>query len=578
MKRSFLLTMITCMLVVTLSLLIQSCQRASARENDAIARKLVREALKAEAGGQKEQHDALITQALSVASDCAPAHWHAGHVRVDNQWLTLHEAQLRASEDTCVADYKRLRDAYAGSAQGQILLASFCRRNTLADRERFHWWNVLRVQPRNKEAIAALGLKPHRGALLTEEQIEQQENSLKQWKVARQRWTPQLQEMKEAIERGEPDRRKAALARLRDIDDPSAIPFLETIASEANENFTFEIVAVLGRMEQPDATMSLVKHAVLSDFPSVRQAAAEQLRKRSLFAFVPVLMGSLATPLECSFSVVPLADGMFASYGFYREGALVDYSWKTWGENSRLLPNFTVGRRRILQRTGERAFSTAVNLQRTVAQTNATAQIINGRINDALTTITGVETDGRPESWWKWWQEYNDLYVYEEKPVVEYEQQVTLFTHECFLPGTPVWTETGPVAIEKVRVGDRVLSQHPDTGELAFKLVVQTTVRPTGSTVRIGVDDEDIYTTLGHPLWVAGQGWRMAKHLKAGDCLHSAIGPVIIERVGEGPEAQAHNLVVADFQTYFLGKGQILAHDNTIRRPTAATVPGLLRE
>ena len=36
-----------------------------------------------------------------------------------------------------------------------------------------------------------------------------------------------------------------------------------------------------------------------------------------------------------------------------------------------------------------------------------------------------------------------------------------------------------------------------------------------------------------------------------------------------------YNLIVADFHTYFVGEGKILSHDNTIREPTVALVPGL---
>ena len=38
---------------------------------------------------------------------------------------------------------------------------------------------------------------------------------------------------------------------------------------------------------------------------------------------------------------------------------------------------------------------------------------------------------------------------------------------------------------------------------------------------------------------------------------------------------ELHNLVVADFHTYFVTDAKILTHDNTIREPTAALVPGL---
>ncbi|MEZ6104079.1 MAG: hypothetical protein R3E01_34495 [Pirellulaceae bacterium] len=42
---------------------------------------------------------------------------------------------------------------------------------------------------------------------------------------------------------------------------------------------------------------------------------------------------------------------------------------------------------------------------------------------------------------------------------------------DCLAAGTTVWTDRGPLAIEKVESGDLVLSQHPETGELAYKPV-----------------------------------------------------------------------------------------------------------
>ena len=41
---------------------------------------------------------------------------------------------------------------------------------------------------------------------------------------------------------------------------------------------------------------------------------------------------------------------------------------------------------------------------------------------------------------------------------------------------------------------------------------------------------------------------------------------------------QTYNLVVADFNTYFVGPEKILTHDVTERRPTRSIVPGLPRE
>jgi hypothetical protein len=60
--------------------------------------------------------------------------------------------------------------------------------------------------------------------------------------------------------------------------------------------------------------------------------------------------------------------------------------------------------------------------------------------------------------------------------------------------------------------------------------------------------------------------------------LHTASGPAHVSAVESGTEAETCNLVVADFSTYFVGTAKLLSHDNTVRTPTRAVVPGLRAE
>ena len=66
------------------------------------------------------------------------------------------------------------------------------------------------------------------------------------------------------------------------------------------------------------------------------------------------------------------------------------------------------------------------------------------------------------------------------------------------------------------------------------------------------------------------------KELKAGQYLHTTHGPATIESAKEEGEAQCYNLIVADFNTYFVSDAQVLVHDNNLRQVTTATVPGLV--
>ena len=105
----------------------------------------------------------------------------------------------------------------------------------------------------------------------------------------------------------------------------------------------------------------------------------------------------------------------------------------------------------------------------------------------------------------------------------------------CFAPGTKVWTLTGRQPIEKIKIGDRVLAQDVESGELAYKPVLAVTIRQPGPWMKIGLGSESITATPSHPFWVAGQGWRMTKQLEVGNRVHTLSGGVPVETIEKLP-------------------------------------------
>lgn len=72
----------------------------------------------------------------------------------------------------------------------------------------------------------------------------------------------------------------------------------------------------------------------------------------------------------------------------------------------------------------------------------------------------------------------------------------------------------------------------------------------------------------------------MTKQLGVGANLQTLSGGLPVETVekeepGYAEASSSHNLIVADFHTYFVGDRGILVHDNTLRQPTSALLPGL---
>ena len=160
---------------------------------------------------------------------------------------------------------------------------------------------------------------------------------------------------------------------------------------------------------------------------------------------------------------------------------------------------------------------------------------------------------------------------------------------QCFKEGTLVATEDGLKPIEEVKVGDKVLAYDEETGEKAYKPVVQLfkneTKRWCTVTVEVDGQEEQIVSTPGHKYYLPNntknreiglqqehesyialsEKWVSACKLKVGDKVllsdgkYGIIVSVKIEEL-ESPET-TYNFEVADFHTYYVGEESVCVHN-----------------
>jgi hypothetical protein len=131
------------------------------------------------------------------------------------------------------------------------------------------------------------------------------------------------------------------------------------------------------------------------------------------------------------------------------------------------------------------------------------------------------------------------------------------------------------VPIETIEVGDRVLAQDVETGELAYKPVMRTTLRPPNELRALRFNGETIVSTPGHRFWCCGSGWVKSGDLESQSRLHTVTGNTPVRTAKKGETAETYNLEVADFHTYFVGKTGLLCQDVLSRRGTDKVVPGM---
>jgi hypothetical protein len=560
----------------------------------------------------------LLHEAVRIDPNNSQARWQLGQVKVGGEWLSIEESQRRAAADPRQAKYQANKNSSGDGPGDHLALARWCRNNNLDEEARVHWAGVLSSDPSHKEALRNLHVRWNDGQLVSPGQVKElrqeassAQQNLRRWKASVAAWMRALSDKRESPP-------TEVIDAIHAVDDVAAIPAFELVTlsvkskpatqNPAVERLSRAFMTTLARMPDEAATNSLVRHAVMSPFSDVRDEAIIELRNRPLTDFVPALLDALAARIKSEYRVqTDPAGNVHYLQNVYREGPFADWlhrrarsiyqPWSPVGVLTNISPSQPSSTTVEAVNTPTRAVSAAA-AQRSAASyereivaselqiqaTNEQSAARNERIVDVLTGVTNQNLGSEPRAWWDWWQDHTDYYRAEERPVYETQESSSEYVVppppsgggvECFVRGTPVWTKTGQRAIETLAVGDLVLSRNVNSGELAYKPVMLRTLRPAGPVVEISTCNEQIRATRGHPLWVDGLGWRMAKELDDGALLHSVAGATRVEAVKPISDAETYNLVVADFNTYFVGKDGILVHDNTPRRPTRATVPGL---
>ncbi|MFT5326620.1 MAG: hypothetical protein ACI8P0_004497 [Planctomycetaceae bacterium] len=525
------------------------------------------------------------------------AWWQSGFVAGDDRWLTYDEAVATTKRSEMHRLYEVERAATVDSPEDHIRLASWCRRNGLLDQERAHLIEALMAKPelQTERLLKRAGFERALGGWMSKEQRNRLEDEVARIDDSLNHWRQKLVRINRQLAGSMGSQRKA-LSELKEIIDPRAVGAVDLVLGRSPRLSTARAaMQTLGQIDSYEASQVLAKFAVFSDIPTIRREATQQLSGRRYEDFVPGMISLMATETQATFTPYRIAPSM------YHREIVVDLKLQRETDDQiqvshgrlRLISEIT----RVLRFTGQRklvphnpasfsafTFDTQIHsAKRRIDELNEVTAEINNRIVPVLASLSGRNTNPNPNYWWNWWNEERDVDA-APREVVEVNEEdtiirdtYTLHRVSCFAAGTPAWTETGLKPIESIRIGERVLSKNVETGELAFRTVLKTTVRKAKPLVVIRSDGEEIKATGGHQFWQSGQGWVKARDLEAFGRLHTVTGNVFVNDVQPGPTEQTYNLVVEDSHTYFVGKAGLLVQDLLLTAPTNMVVPGLTR-
>jgi hypothetical protein len=514
----------------------------------------------------------LLGPQLESASTSDLVHWQAGYLKAGGKWLPAEQLASDGGSSNLV-DYRRQRNAAPKTAEGHLKLANWCRSQKLVDQERAHLSEMLTLSGHEIDRTPIyrrMGYRPL---------VRQLQASLKEW-------APKLERIARDWDAAPKQQQQQAKEKLNAIQDVDAIPAM-LAASSMSRTLALAVCDQLKEIDSFESSQALAMIAIQSEWASVRDSATEALRGRRLDDFVPTLLASMRSPFQVSKTnnneVTPrLIFREEADRYFAIDLNLVPVVNQVVPAHRQIGTSAVITNRRASIDLTRALATVDHDVAQRIDEENECTEEYNKRAAFILSLLSGQELTLDPRYWWAWWQLYTGTVPVPKKCQVVRKQVAlpieTLYVRRssCLVAGTPVQTDRGPVAIEMIEVGDRVLSKDVETGELAYKPVLHTTERPAASVKKLLVNGEPIVASDGHNFWVSGKGWVKAHELKAGEPVHTVTGTSRLKALESQAEpASVYNLVVADFHTYFVGPSLILSHDVLQPALTNTKVPGL---
>ncbi|MEW4489526.1 polymorphic toxin-type HINT domain-containing protein [Thalassoglobus sp. JC818] len=587
-----------------------------------------------DAASEQTERDPFLSEFLQSHPDHPLNRWVSGDVWNGNDWMPFHRVVEQDDRWNRLYRYREERAKLEDNFRDQLFLADGCREHGLYAEERAHLVRTLLIDYSFHEAHERLGHIHRNGTWISPEQVRRMANEAARTEENLAEWEKEIDRLSRLISHCAPGSKaeKKWIAELNTIRTPDAIPALERNFASKGQREAKIFQDWLGTIDSYRACEALARQAVLSDSAKFRTQAAKLLRDRRPETYVPYLLQGMTStttryqfddpdfgtttafnPINTIYRVVSVdssdttitttrevrvSNGALPIPALPRRPARLPrglVGWNLWGEWFQRdevpvifdLTEANVGST-ILMNYGQAAIETGQDVR-------------DARIMRTLASATQIEVARQWETsqdcydWWNVHQEvqladgklqlndnYNDGTWYVDNrrgEALRVDQVDTIRAGSCLVPGTLVETERGSIPIEEIAVGDQVLSQDIETGEITFKPVLHCSLVEDTETIEIVTSHDIIRCSLGHPFWVSGLGWRLAKELEPGMSFVTVSGETReITSITPAENAPVYNLIVADFSTYFVGEDLILTHGLGERRPTDMVYPGVMRK
>ena len=278
----------------------RAARSAAGRDADAH----VRLALWCESRGMTAER--LKHLAIAVMTD--PAHPTArgllGLVDYRGKWQRPDAVAAAVRDDAALAsslaEYNRRREALgpAAKAADHFRLAVWCAEAGLDAESVAHLTIVTRLDPNHEAAWKRLGCKKRDGRWVSDAQLAAEKVEADAQRAADRRHRADLLGIRDRLDDRDPARRSEARARLDALTDPRATPSVRAVFGFGKPAHQTIAVQLLGQIDSPAATRTLIELALKAGSAEVRRLATETLKRKDVRDHLMLLVNQIRKPLR----------------------------------------------------------------------------------------------------------------------------------------------------------------------------------------------------------------------------------------------------------------------------------------
>lgn len=403
-------------------------------------------------------------------------HWQAGFVKVGGKWLPFEESHSPEPSTGNGREYLERRKKGEHTWQSQTSLAAWCSQHQMPEQALAHNYHALFFVPKDADLsrhYQRMGYVRVGSEWLSRQEAFEARRDLVEYLEQLESGTPSVDRFGDDLEAGrlsETSRRD----RLKQLANANKIAALELVLAPRSESSGLAAVEALRQVPTYQASQALGRIAAHSPWLFVRDSANDGLKERRWEDFVPQWLSMLRTPITTEFQRVTWGrhQGLLCLFRSERDFDIEIGQLLVWAPNSYRPANtrreeavqLADYHRLVFHRLRQ---GTEQAERRSLAQ-NDRIDENNDRVIEGLRVVTGKKLGDSPAEWWDWWQDHSGLSAVptSAKPVVvvvKEDNQVNVPppprpAHSCLVAGTPIRTERGLIAVERIQAGDRVLS------------------------------------------------------------------------------------------------------------------------